>query len=106
MRVTPAWWGDAEDELSGAFDVDDSSAGVLPIEHAESRNALASVRATAAVTFLVVLNISCSFETDHGLSVASRSVRSPPRIGSELSASNPFGPPERTAREGDEDPWI
>ena len=46
-----------DDDVSGAAGADDSSAGVLPIEHADSRNALARVRVSAAVTFFLVLNI-------------------------------------------------
>ncbi|GAA5150233.1 hypothetical protein GCM10025768_14740 [Microbacterium pseudoresistens] len=42
----------------------DSSAGALPIEQADSRNALATVRVSAAVTFFLVLNMSSSFRTE------------------------------------------
>jgi hypothetical protein len=49
---------------SDVIGFDDSSVllpASLPIEHAESRNALARVSVSAAVTFFLVLNISSSF---------------------------------------------
>jgi hypothetical protein len=53
-----------DSDVSGAFGSDEESEVPLPMEQAESRNALARPRVIAAVTFFLVLNMSSSFRTE------------------------------------------